>query len=357
MLKGLLGSLRGSAERTPTPAASVATVPAPEGTRPAPPPRAPIAPLRDEPEPELPPVPALIDAWRAEVARTTIGLRERYPMHDHAERLLVKLAVDLDLAIRLPPAAAQEALAVVADPSSDLAALVRVLERDPLLCRALLRHAGSALFASAGPPASVGDAVRRLGAQGVQAAVLAGMAECLMQRVTGPYVPLAQQVWGHLQRSGPRARALARAFGVPAQEAFTLGLLHDVGKLVLFDLLSALQQALRRDVLLPEGMGEEAMTRMHEPLGGITLLRWGVGVRGASAVAHHHRRGEPPATRDARSELLYVAERLHRALRTGRPPDVEGWCRDGQLRTAPERVTAGIEAVQEAAEAEPTAAV
>jgi HD-like signal output (HDOD) protein len=269
-------------------------------------------------------------------------------MHDHAERLLVKLAVDLDLAIRQPPAAAQEALAAVADPASDLPTLVRVLERDPMLCGVLLRHAGSALCAAAGPPASVGDAVRRLGAKGVQAVVLAGMAECLLARAAGPYAAPAQQVWAQLQRSGPRARAAARAFGVPAQDAFVLGLLKDIGKLVLFDLLSALQQELRREVILPEGLDEEALELMHEPLGGLTLLRWGVDARGAWAVAHHHRRGDPPATRDARAELLYVTERLDGALRAGRAPDVEGWCRDGQLRTPPDRAAAGIAAAQAA---------
>jgi hypothetical protein len=135
------------------------------------------------PESTLPHPSAMADLWRQQLARTTIALRERYPAGDdpharaargHAERLLVKVAVDLDMVVRQPPPAAQEALAVAGDPQCELPALVRVLERDPAVTRGLMRHASSVMFAASGPPASLDDAVRRLGARGVQVAVLSG---------------------------------------------------------------------------------------------------------------------------------------------------------------------------------------
>ena len=75
--------------------------------------------------------------------------------------------------------------------------------------------------------------------------VLAGMAEALLHG-SGPYLQDAEAAWAHMVRVGPLARGLARGFGVPPHEAFLLGLLHDVGKLVLFDLLSAVRHELRR---------------------------------------------------------------------------------------------------------------
>jgi hypothetical protein len=199
------------------------------------------------PELPLPHPSAMADAWRQRLARATIALRERHPVEGgpaeraarvHAERLLVKIAVDLDMVVRQPPPAAQEALAVAGDPQCELPALLRVIERDPAVTRGLMRHASSVMFAHAGPPASLDDAVRRLGARGVQVAVLAGMAEGLLHD-SGPYLQDAELVWAHMVRVGPLARGLARGFDVPSHEAFLLGLLHDVGKLVLFDLLSA----------------------------------------------------------------------------------------------------------------------
>ncbi|MGZ8377037.1 MAG: HDOD domain-containing protein [Gemmatirosa sp.] len=338
MLNRLLGSRRdtrpgGPAGAPPPPTGEHAVVTA---TAPA----AALSPLVG-PTLAFPDAPALAERCRAELARVTIALRERYPINDHAERLLVKLAVDLEMAAWQPSAAAQEALGIVADPDGDPAALVRALERDAALARGLLRHAGCALYAGGAAPATVEDAVRRLGAKGVQVAVLAGMAESLLQRTGGPYQAMAQQVWGQLVQDGPRARAMARAFGIATQEAFLLGLVHDVGKLVLFDLLSALHAELRRDLLLPSGLADEALDLLHEPIGGLALLRWGVDVRVAWAVAHHHRRAPEPG-REPGSELLYVVERVHAALRTGRAPDVEAWWREGALETPVDRVCAGV---------------
>jgi hypothetical protein len=208
---------------------------APRGGAPAAPPEAPLAHPSE-----------MVDAFRQQVARTALALREQHPepadaggraARAHAERMLAKIAVDLDMVVRQPPPAAREALAVAGDPECELPALLRVIERDPAVTRGLMRHASSVMFAHAGPPASLDDAVRRLGARGVQVAVLAGMAEGLLHD-SGPYLQDAELVWAHMVRVGPLARGLARGFDVPSHEAFLLGLLHDVGKLVLFDLLS-----------------------------------------------------------------------------------------------------------------------
>lgn len=302
------------------------------------------------PEPPLPHPSVMADAWRQQLARTTIALRERHPpagdpaeraARVHAERLLVKIAVDLDMVVRQPPPAAREALAVAGDPQCELPALVRVVERDPAVTRGLMRHASSVMFAAAGPPASLDDAVRRLGARGVQVAVLAGMTEALLNGGCGPYAPDAEAVWAHMVRVGPMARALARGFDVPAHEAFLLGLLHDVGKLVLFDLIAALRQELRRDVELPEGLAAEALRELHEPLGGLALLRWGVDPRAAWAVATHHRR-DPGLEPGRRSELLYVAERLDAARVRRQPVDVAQWAVDGRLTVPVERIEAAV---------------
>jgi HD-like signal output (HDOD) protein len=292
----------------------------------------------------------MVDVFRQQVARTALALREQHPepadagaraARAHAERMLAKIAVDLDMVVRQPPPAAREALAVAGDPECELPALLRVIERDPAVTRGLMRHASSVMFAHAGPPASLDDAVRRLGARGVQVAVLAGMAEGLLHD-SGPYLQDAELVWAHMVRVGPLARGLARGFDVPSHEAFLLGLLHDVGKLVLFDLLSAVRRDLRREVALPERLAADALRDLHEPLGGLALLRWGVDPRAAWAVAHHHRR-DPSVEPGRRSELLYVAERLDAARVRRRPVDAERWAAEGRLTVPVARVLAAVE--------------
>jgi hypothetical protein len=155
MLTRLLDALRGRPGGPPAARAGAGSG-APAGGRAgglAAPPAYPPLP----PEPALPHPSAMADVWRQQLARTTIALRERYPAdadpharaaRSHAERLLVKVAVDLDMVVRQPAPAAQEALAVAGDPQCELAALVRVVERDPAVTRGLMRHASSVMFAA-----------------------------------------------------------------------------------------------------------------------------------------------------------------------------------------------------------------
>jgi HD-like signal output (HDOD) protein len=142
-------------------------------------------------------------------------------------------------------------------------------------------------------------------------------------------------------RVGPLTRALAGAFDVPPDEAFLLGLLHDVGKLVLFDLLAAVRHELRRDVELPEQLAADALRELHEPLGGLALLRWGVDPRAAWAVAHHHRR-DPGLEPGRRSELLYVTERLDAARTRRRPVEVARWAEEGRLTVPVPQLEAAV---------------
>jgi HD-like signal output (HDOD) protein len=301
-----------------------------------------VAPLL--PEVPLPPVAELEDGWRQEVARGCLDLRERHPSleHGHGERLLVKIAVDLEFTVRQPSPAAQEAFNVAGDPRCDLPALVRIIDRDPALARALLRTSGSALHGASSAPTSIDDAVRRLGAKGVQVAVLAGMAETLLARPAGVMSGLAAQVWAHMVRTGPLARTLARAFDVPPQEAFVLGLLHDVGKLVLCDMVGALREELRRDVLLADDLALDALVSLHEPLGGLALLRWGVDPRLARAVATHHR-ARPELGHDRLGEVVFLAERIDLARARGRELAVDRWHAEGRLTASPARVAAAVE--------------
>lgn len=298
-------------------------------------------------DPILPHPAAMVEQWRQNVARAAILLRDRYAtttnphVRTQAERLLLRLSRDHEMVVRQPPPAAQDALAVAANPECELPHLVQIIERDPTLTRGLMRHASSAMFAAAAAPASIDDATRRLGAKGVQIAVLAGMAEGLMARGGGPYSPLAEQAWAAMVRVGPLARALARAVAVPAHEAFLLGLLHDIGTLVLYDLLDTLRTEIGHGAELPAAFVADAVRELHEPLGGLTLLCWGIDPRAAWAVAHHHRR-QPPVDPDRRSELIFLAQHLDAALVARETPPVEQWFTEGQLTVSRESVAAAV---------------
>mgnify|MGYP003345696329 FL=1 len=121
-----------------------------------------------------------------------------------------------------------------------------------------------------------------------------------------------------------------RGFGIDPETAYLLGLMHDTGKLVLFDALSEHRRRTRTTTPLPFSLLRRMLHELHEPLGGLALLRWGLDPALAEAVADHHRQGEV-RTVNAAAELLFVAERTDLALATGASCDPDRWIHEGGL--------------------------
>lgn len=234
--------------------------------------------------------------------------------------------------IRHPPVAAQAVLAVFRRRTFGMAEVTRLIERDPALVQSLLRHANSAFYATSGSQAvsAVGPAVQRIGTNGVYAVVMSSIIEGQLSRPGPEYAAMARQVWEHMVRVAPLAQSIARSFAADAEEAYTLGLLHDVGKLVFFDHVSDLRRRRRRPVRVPKAFMDEALALLHEPLGGLACLDWGLPARFALAVADHHRRGSHSVAVPG-SAVVFVAERMDLAAVRGECLDAEGLRSEGGL--------------------------
>ncbi|HTR97427.1 MAG TPA: HDOD domain-containing protein [Candidatus Acidoferrales bacterium] len=227
--------------------------------------------------------------------------------------LVEGLRVATEHAIRQPPAAAQRALAVAADPESSLREITELFEGDPMLAQSLLRQANSAYYRRDGTPiTSLAASVQRIGTKGVQGVLTTSLIQQTLCRPGSGFDAQVQRVWSHMQRTAPIARAIAPVFGLDAETAYSLALLHDVGKLVVFDHVSRLRHEHRRDVRLPESFLNLVQLHLHEPIGGLAVLNWNLGGEAAHAVAEHHRR-PLPTWHDAATECLFVAEAVELA--------------------------------------------
>ncbi len=233
--------------------------------------------------------------------------------------------------VRQLPAAARDAMAIC-----DSAALARTeladrLSRDPSLVQGLLRQANGAFYgAGLAPILRVDSAIDRIGVAGTRAVVLASCVDGLLSKPGGAYDVMLTAVWTHMVNTGPLARLIAPEFGADPEEAFSIALLHDVGKLVVFDRISALRTAKRRSVELPPAWLALALEQLHEPLGAVAAHRWGLGAHAADAIGAHHRR-QRPAMRHPLAETLFLAERAEHASRECDAFDFDGVWSLGQL--------------------------
>jgi HD-like signal output (HDOD) protein len=247
--------------------------------------------------------------------------------------------------IRQPPIAAQAVLSLSRRRNYRLDEMTALFERDPAMSQALLRHGNSAWYAglSDQPLLSIKAAIQRVGSRGVHATVMYHLLQGELSRPGAGLDTQARMVWEHMVRTAPLARGLARFFGGDAEEAFTLGLLHDVGKLVFFDRVAAERTRLRRELVFPDGFVTAALSLLHEPLGGLAILEWGMDQRSARIIATHHRWGDHPVG-EPLSQVVYLAEAVDIARQRGDAVDLALLWQEGDLAGPTDQVAAWLEA-------------
>lgn len=247
--------------------------------------------------------------------------------------LLERLATAEQTDLKPMPATIARALRMTHDLDASMLELVDLFESDAALAQEALRVADSAYYRRGGGTIqSILDAAQRVGMSGLQNVLMGHLVRSALCRPGSHYDAIADHVHQHGLRVASIARRLARTFEQDPETGYSLGLLHDVGKLVLFDAIGTMRTQQRREVRIPPPFLKAMLRELHEPLGGLAALRWGLPPTHARAIARHHR--DPlPEQHEPIIELLHVSERADLAQLRQEPLDTERWWREGALRT------------------------
>jgi diguanylate cyclase (GGDEF)-like protein len=198
------------------------------------------------------------------------------------------------------------------------AELARVLQSDPALAGRVLRAANSSLHGLR-PVVSVADAVIRVGFRCMRQLA---MGFSLIERCDrGPCDAFPYELfWSRALATAVAAQQLGRLVrGIPPDESFTLGLLHDVGSLALATLYPRDYGQLLKELYGAPEAELRARERQefrvcHRELGRLMLEDWHIPASLALAVEY---RGEPvPAGASPRTQM--IADLLELACRLGR---------------------------------------
>lgn len=165
----------------------------------------------------------------------------------------------------------------------------RLIESEPAFSARLLALANSAASAPRQPIVSVRDALQRVGTRQAVNLLLA----TAVARVFVPRDEWEKCLWRHSLEVAVLARALAtRGSSVDPEHAYTCGLLHDLGRFILFQEAPAelhrIEQAPWRtpDELLAAERSLCGLT--HSELGALACRKWRLPEVIASVVATHH---------------------------------------------------------------------
>ena len=129
------------------------------------------------------------------------------------------------------PAIAATVIALAEDPNASADDLRAVIERDPALAARILKVANSSLFGFSRRIETLRHAIALLGFRTVKNLVLGASLKEVFKR----FGLTERLLWEHSTRCGVVAARLSEhpVIDVDSEEAFTVGLLHDLGKIAL----------------------------------------------------------------------------------------------------------------------------
>ncbi|HEB55983.1 MAG TPA: HDOD domain-containing protein [Gammaproteobacteria bacterium] len=199
--------------------------------------------------------------------------------------------------------------------------LMEAIGRDQGLAVRILRIANSPFYGLSTHIASLNDAGAMLGVHTLYSIVTAA-------GIMGQFPPTEDQsfdrlsFWKHAIGVGVCAQVLARHGGLDVEVAFTSGLLHDIGKLVMAayfesDFSQVLAYRDQHDCLLRDA--EQAVLGFdHTVIGARVARHWKLPEPVTNAIKHHH---TLLSVVSPLSELVHVADILCRALDIGHGGD------------------------------------
>lgn len=198
---------------------------------------------------------------------------------------------------------------------SDDAECAALLARDPAIAARVLRLANSPFYGRPGRIATLADAVTVLGRRTLDtlmttAAVAAGFRP---RDCPGFDFPA---FWRHAFGTALVAQALAQARGADGAQAFSAGLLHDIGRLVLAvhapQALAAAQALAGARALPPLQAERDALGLDHAAVGGLIAAHWQFPPAVVAAIVGHH--GPTADEVDSPAGLVQAADAVVHAL-------------------------------------------
>lgn len=185
-------------------------------------------------------------------------------------------------------ASAGRLLTLLDDPLITSNQLARVAEQDPALTTRFLRLANSAMLGLSNPVGSASDAITVLGFAVVRSVAVSAAAGLF----DGGRASLPDAFWRHSIEVAAATSLIGDRLDVPRGEAFSAGLVHDVGEALLYRMDPMRYKKLLRSFpgetaeLLQAEQAAYGMT--HEGVGAVALAKWKLPAALVDAVRYHH---------------------------------------------------------------------
>lgn len=204
-------------------------------------------------------------------------------------------------------------LSLTEDPNSTAKDLNDVIIQDQSLTAGVLRLANSAYYGFPRRISTVTEAIVLLGFSSIRGLVLAASVQNVMDKEMSGYALGQGELWRHSYACGMGSRIIAKRLKMPLDQAFTAGLLHDIGKVVLNYFMQEAYQEVKRKVELeniPFMAAEAAVLGFdHAIVGAKVAEAWNLPSELVEPIAFHH---EPMSAANQRrlASVVHVSDAI-----------------------------------------------
>ena len=190
------------------------------------------------------------------------------------------------------PMVAMKVTELINDPNSSSSDIAEVLKKDQVLTAKILRLVNSSYYAIPGGVADVQRALAFLGFNTLAQLVLSLSVFSVFSNADHEEFSMLA-FWRHALGTAVCSELLARRLKFPKpEEAFTCGLLHDIGKLVLHEIDSQRLVSIVKETATQQSSFLDIERKMdlpgHSYLGETIATRWGLPQVIRLAIRYHH---------------------------------------------------------------------
>ncbi len=222
------------------------------------------------------------------------------------------------------PSACAQIVEELKSPEASIRRVSAIISRDPGMTAKILQVVNSAFFGIRRTITSPAEAATYLGLETIQSLVLSVQVFSAFDSTMVSRLSM-ETIWSHSLQTGRLAKRIAQLEDAPKQvteAAFTAGLLHDVGILVL---ASCIPQSYEEVMARAEQQGaslcvveREFLGASHEEVGAYLLGLWALPEDIVETAAFHHRPRIRPAAPFNVLTAVHAAAALNAEARGGR---------------------------------------
>lgn len=191
------------------------------------------------------------------------------------------------------PTSTMRVIALTKNPEASVKDLETVVGQDPALTAGILRQANSAYYGYARRISSLQQAIVILGFQATQGLAMTVAAAPLLQTKLVGYGIEQEGLWKHSLLTAMAAKRICQHLKLPYGDvAFTAGLLHDIGKLIISIYVQEVSEFLLKKVANAKlsfvELEEKVIGFDHARAGGFMARAWNLPEELVAAISFHH---------------------------------------------------------------------